>query len=121
MDFPDEPTPPSPETEAAGAPRRRANLAMGCGLAGVVLPIVGLVPALVAAWCGWRALRATSAEARRAGAATPTLFDVLAPEEDRWGAYLSRPRGRALVGFALGLGGLGIQGAVLYLAARYWI
>jgi len=131
----DEPTASWPEDEEAAEPRRLANWALGCGLAGAVLPVLGLAPALWAVWCGWRALRRISAESSpSAGAestgstgteptadAAPTLWALLSLHEERLGAYFSGRRGRALVGLALGIGGLGIQGGAVYLALRYWI
>ncbi len=137
MEIFDEPTAPSPEDEEAAAPRRLANWALACGLAGVVLPVLGLAPALWAVGCGWRALRLLSGESthsadtessRSTGTeptpsadAAPSLWALLTLHEGRLGVYFSGRRGRALVGFALGIGGLGIQGGVVYLAFRYWI
>jgi hypothetical protein len=121
MDVSDEPVTFSPEAEEADRPRRLADRALAAGLAGLVLPVVGLMPALVAVWCGWQAIRRLAAEAPSLETAAPTLFDVLAPDEERLGVYVSRPRGKAVIGFALGLAGTGIQAAIVYLVIAYWI
>ncbi|MFO8011715.1 MAG: hypothetical protein R6X20_00275 [Phycisphaerae bacterium] len=121
MDVSDDPMTLSPEAEEADRPRHLAGRALVSGLAGLLLPVVGLVPALVAVWCGWHAMRRMAAEARTAAEAGPTLFDVLTPDEDRLGAYFARPRGKAVLGFALGLAGVGLQVALVYLVVGYWI
>ncbi len=119
MDVPDESVTLSPEAEEAARPRHLAGRPLVSGLAGLLLPVVGLVPAVVAVWCGWQAMRRIATEPRTD--AGPTLFDVVAPSEERLGAYVARPRGKAVLGFALGLAGTGIQAAIVYLVVGYWI
>lgn len=121
MDVSDEPVTFSPEAEEADRPQHLAGRAVVAGLAGLVLPVVGLAAALAAVWCGWQAMRHLAADPQTEADKGPTLFDVLAPSEERMGAYFGRPRGKAVLGFALGLAGTGIQAAIMYLVIGYWI